>query len=212
MSEIRLLEEATNQYGRVNYLKQNAESGVSRSQRNTCLSSEWFAMSATYGRSLKAKEFLESKEVRCFIPMKYVMVNDRTRGKVRKLAPAINNLLFVYTTKSNIQELKKAIGYLHYMVKAEDGRNVPIIVPEDQMSHFMNVCQTHDESLRYMSPDEVNLEKGTPVRIVGGQFDGVEATFVRVNKARKKSIVVLVKGVAAVMLTELTGCYIQTIE
>ena len=55
----------------------------------------WFAMSATFGRELKAKTFLETKSVKCFVPMKYQIVNDKKQGKIKKLAPAINNLIFV---------------------------------------------------------------------------------------------------------------------
>jgi len=47
----------------------------------------WFAMSATFGRELKARDFLEKNEVHCFVPMKYQMVNDKKLGKVRKLVP-----------------------------------------------------------------------------------------------------------------------------
>ena len=53
----------------------------------------WFAMSATFGRSMKAKAFLESKQVKCFIPMRYEMTKDKTQGKVKRLVPAINNSL-----------------------------------------------------------------------------------------------------------------------
>lgn len=194
-----------------NCLKQSDKNDVSRSQRNTVEPEEWFAMSATFGRSMKAKTILESKNVRCFIPMKYTMTSDRRQGKVRKLIPAINNLLFVFTTKNKIQELKKSILWLHYLVKPENGRNAPIIVPEYQMTQFMKVCDTLDENLVYMTPDEVNLEEGTPVKIVGGDFDGIEATFVKVKKGRKRKVVVLVKGVAAVMMTELSEGYLQVI-
>ena len=172
----------------------------------------WFAMSATFGRELKARNFLEKNEVHCFIPMKYRMVNDKKQGKVRKLVPAINNLIFVYTTKQRIQELKGLVNYLQYMTMPVDGRNVPIIVPEYQMQPFIAVCETHDEKLVYLAPDEINLEKGTPVRIVGSSFDGVEGTFVKVNKRRKKQVVVLVQGVAAVMIAELTDGYLQVLE
>jgi len=93
-----------------------------------------------------------------------------------------------------------------------DGRNVPIIVPEYQMQPFITVCETHDEKLVYLAPDEINLEKGTPVRIVGSSFDGVEGTFVKVNKRRKKQVVVLVQGVAAVMIAEFSDGYLQVLE
>jgi uridine kinase len=62
----------------------------------------WFAMSATFGRALKAKEYLESHSVRCFIPMRYEVVSDGKQGKARKLVPAINNLLFVYAEREQL--------------------------------------------------------------------------------------------------------------
>ena len=172
----------------------------------------WFAMSATFGRELKARDFLEKNKVQCFVPMKYQIINDKKQGKVRKLVPAINNLIFVYTTKERIQELKSSVEYLQYLTMPVDGRNVPIIVPEYQMKPFIAVCETHDEKLVYLAPEEIKLDKGTPVRIVGSAFDGVEGTFVKVNKRRKKQVVVLVQGVAAVMIAEFTDGYLQVIE
>ena len=211
MDETELPVEVTEGQNQCNYLKQSLESDVSRSQGNVHESCEWFAMSATYGRSMKAKAILENNEIRCFVPMKYTMVNDRRQGKVRKLIPAINNLIFAYATKKTIQSVKQTYSFLQYLTRPEEGRRVPIVVPEKQMTQFMSVCETLDESLLYMTPDEVSLEEGTPVRIVGGEFDGIEATFVRVNKGRKKKVVVLVQGVAAVMLTELSEGYLQVI-
>ena len=99
----------------------------------------WFAMSATFGRELKAKDFLEKEEVECFIPMKYEIIDDRKQGKTRKLIPAIHNLLFVHTTKERIQALKTGLSYLQYLTKPLDGRNIPIIVPDNQMQQFITV-------------------------------------------------------------------------
>ena len=172
----------------------------------------WFAMSATFGRELKARDYLEKNKVECFIPMKYQMVDDKKQGKVRKLVPAIHNLLFVYTTKERIQTLKSSVDYLQYLTMPVDGKNVPIIVPEYQMKPFIAVCETYNENLVYLAPDEINLEKGTPVRIIGSSFDGVEGTFVKVQKRRKKQVVVLVQGVAAVMIAEFTDGYLQVLE
>ena len=169
----------------------------------------WFAMSATYGRSMKAKAFLESKQVKCFVPMRYEIVKDKTQGKIKRLVPAINNLIFVYTTKERIQQLKSVAEYLQYLTHPINGRNVPIIVPVEQMQQFIAICDTLDEKLEYLSPDEINLEKGTPVKIIGSAFDGVVGTFVKVHNGRKKRVVVLVQGVTAVMLAEFTDGYLQ---
>lgn len=172
----------------------------------------WFAMSATFGRELKAKTFLESKDIKCFVPMKYEMINDSQKGKIRKLIPAIRNLIFVYTTKEQIQALKVRLEYLQYLTKPENGKNVPITVPEHQMQQFIAVCDTYDDNLVYLSPNEIKLEKGTPVKIVGSAFDGIEGTFVKVDGVRKKKVVVLVHGIAAVMVAEFTDGYLQILK
>lgn len=172
----------------------------------------WFAMSATFGRELKAKTFLESKSVKCFVPMKYQIVNDKKQGKIKKLVPAINNLIFVYTTKERIQALKSVAEYLQYLTKPVAGKNIPIIVPEEQMQQFIKVCNTHDDKLVYLAPEEINLKEGTPVKIIGGAFDGVIGSFVRVDKSCKKRVVVLVQGIAAVMVAEFTDGYLQVLE
>lgn len=172
----------------------------------------WFAMSATFGRELKAKTFLESKRVKCFVPMRYEIVKDKTQRKTRKLVPAINNLIFVYTTKDRIQDLKSTTNYLQYLTKPVDGKNIPITIPEYQMQQFMAVCDTYNEKLVYLSADEINLKEGTPVKIIGSEFDGIEGTFVKINKSRKKRVVVMIQGLTAVMIAEFENGYLQVLE
>ena len=80
----------------------------------------WFAMSATFGREMKAKEFLEKNNVRCFVPLRYQLVKVRGKEKVRKLVPAISNLIFVHSTKGRIQALKSDLPYLQYQAEFPD--------------------------------------------------------------------------------------------
>ena len=172
----------------------------------------WYAMSATFGRELKARDYLEEHSVRCYIPMRYEMVRNRAGEKKRMLVPAVRNLLFVHARKSRIQELKTNVNYLHYLVFPHEGRNIPIIVPDSQMEHFISVCDTHDDSLVYLTADEVNLNEGTRVRIIGGSFDGVEGNFVKVSGKRNKCVVVRVQGVAAVMIAKVSNAYLQVVQ
>lgn len=174
--------------------------------------SVWFAMSATFGREQKAKTFLESKSVKCFVPMRYEVTQDKKQGKIRKLVPAIKNLIFVYTTRERIQFLKTGLDYLQYLTKPQDGKRVPIIVPEQQMNQFISVCDTYNERLSYLTPEELGLTKGTPVKIAGGVFDGIEGTFVKVSGSRKKKVMVLIQGIAAVMIAEVSDGYIMPLE
>jgi transcription antitermination factor NusG len=179
---------------------------------NLCEENLWFAMSATFGRELKAKEFLEEKQVECFVPMRYEIQKDKKRKTVRQYVSAISNLIFVYTTRKNIQELKSKIPYLHYLTTQVQGRNVPITVPEYQMTQFITVCNTYNDKLVYLTPEEVNLDKGTRIRIVGGSLDGIEGTFVRVATGRKKRVIVMIEGIVGVMLSEVSDGFIQPLQ
>lgn len=172
----------------------------------------WFAMSATFGREMKAKEFLEKNNVRCFVPLRYQLVKVRGKEKVRKLVPAISNLIFVHSTKGRIQALKSDLPYLQYHTMPKEGRNVPVTVPKEQMEQFMAVCNTYNENMIFHTPDELNLTEGTRVKIAGGTFDGVEGTFVRVEKGKHKHVVVLIEGIAAVVLAKVTDGYIQVLD
>lgn len=189
------------------YVKEHLDSGT-----ETNKNIHWFAMSATFGRELKAKDFIEDKNVECFVPMRYEIHKDKKQKNIRRLVSAINNLIFVHTTRKEIQELKTKIPYLHYLTRTVDGRNVPITVPEYQMQQFIAACNTYNEKLIYLAPDEINLQEGTPVRIIGGAFDGIEGTFVRIEKGKRKKVVVMAEGIAAVVLTKFDDGYIQVLD
>ena len=170
----------------------------------------WFALSAPYRRELKAKTSLEQAGMQCFIPMRYSVVSRRNGEKRKELVPVVHNLLFARSSRDAIQDIKRNLGYLQWLTMPRDGRNEPIIVRDNDMENFMRVCQTLDNSLVYLSPDEVNLHMGTRVRIIGGMLNGVEGTLLRVKGSRRKRIVVMIRGVLGVAATETDG-FIQVL-
>ncbi|MBR3615838.1 MAG: UpxY family transcription antiterminator [Bacteroidaceae bacterium] len=172
----------------------------------------WFAMSAPYRRELKAKEYLQAKGIECFVPMVNALVEKRSGAKIRKQIPAIHNLIFVHTSKEIIQEVKRGVDYLQYRTMPREGKNIPIIIPDRQMQQFIAVTQTSNEELIYMRPEEVNIAKGTRVRVHGGAFDGTEGVFVKVQGKRKPRVVLLIQGVAAVALAEISTEFIEIIK
>lgn len=172
----------------------------------------WFAMSAPYRRELKAKEYLQAKGIECFVPMVNALVEKRSGAKIRKQVPAIHNLIFVHTSKNVIQEIKRGVDYLQYRTMPREGKNIPIIVPDRQMQQFIAVTQTSNEELIYMRPEEVNIAKGTRVRVHGGAFDGTEGVFVKIQGKRKPRVVLLIQGVAAVALAEISTEFIEIIK
>lgn len=169
----------------------------------------WFAMRATYRREMKVKSLLQEKGMTAFIPMRY-SVQGRGGQKKRELVPVIHNLIFVNATPSDIQRVKSAIPYLQYMVDSRT--RAKIVVPDVQMKRFIEVAGTHDDSLLYFQPQELNLSKGTKVRICGGPFEGHEGVFVKVKGARDKRVVVQVQGVIAVAMATIHPDLIEKID
>lgn len=159
----------------------------------------WYAMRATYGRNQEAKKRLDEKGLESFIPMHYVVTIDRKGRKVKKLVPVVRDLVFVRTDRSTMLLLKEQLDYLRNIyIPTEDGRKQIVVVPDVQMDNFIKVTSTAADGLLFFSPDEVNLSKGTKVRIHGGQFNGLEGTFVKVKGARDKRVVVDISGVIVV--------------
>lgn len=159
----------------------------------------WFAMSAPYRRELKAKERLTAMGIEAYVPMTKAIV-ERRGTKKREIVPAIHNLIFVHTTKEIIKEAKQGIEYLQYRTFPCNGKNTPIIVPEKDMAQFIAVTNARMEEITYLQPDEIDIEKGTRVRIHGGSFNGAEGIFVKIKGKRNKRVVVLIEGLAAVAI------------
>ena len=132
---------------------------------------QWFAMRATYRRGMQIKALLDKEGINNFIPMRYE-VRIRNGRKRRELVPVISDLIFVHSVQSELQKVKFKLPYFQYMIDIRNGQK--IIVPDDQMRQFIAVAGTYDEHLIFFSPDEVNLRKGTKVRITGGDFEGYE--------------------------------------
>lgn len=171
----------------------------------------WYAMRVTYRRELDVKEVLDKELIESFIPMHYVLRTKHGRKK-RVLEPVVHNLLFVHTTPSVVREVKSRIPHLQYMMRTTDDRRMPIIVPEGQMKHFISVAGTYDEQLLFLDPCELNLAKGTKVRIRGGVFDGREGIYMKIKGARDKRVVVAVPGVIAVAVATLHTSQVEPIE
>ena len=168
----------------------------------------WFAMRVTYSREVKMKELLEEKGVECFVPMQYQTKIIRGR-KAKILKPVIHNLLFARATKTEMQEIKKHYEYLQYIINREHQK---IIVPDAQMQRFIAVAGTYDEQLIWVNPEDLNLKKGTRVRITAGDFEGQEGIFVKVKGARDRRVVIAIQGVIAVAMATLHPSLIEVIK
>lgn len=171
----------------------------------------WYAMRVPYRNELKVQSKLQDKGIECFVPTRKKLV--KKRGKTcYELLPAVNNLIFVHTSLSIIKEVKKEIENLQYLVNKCEGKNFYAVVRDEEMQQFIKVVESFDEELTYLSVEEVNLEKGVKVRIIGGEFNGVEGVFVKVKGKRSKRVVIMLDGLLAAAMAEVDTDLIEVIK
>lgn len=135
----------------------------------------------------------------------------RGEGKVRKLVPVVHNLVFVHSSLECIDRIKQTVGLalsVRYIIDRET--RSPLVIPESQMRSFIAVSGTYEEQVVYLDPVLTALQKGDPVRIIGGIFGGVEGTVIRVKGDRR--VAVCIRGVMAVATTYVHPSLIEKIE
>ena len=151
-----------------------------------------------YKSEQKAEEKLSGKDgLEYFIPKCYA-VRVYHGVKSKRLVPAIPNLVFVHASRSQILDFKKRYNSLQFVMWKKSTGLEYVIIPDEQMENFIKVASQHNENISYYQPDEINIQKGTRVRIHGGKFDGVQGIFMQVRGKKKRRIVVMLEGILVV--------------
>ena len=165
----------------------------------------WFPMRVTYQREMKVKAELDRLEIENFIPMTYRFTESRKQGDTelrRELVPAINNLIFVHSTKERISELKvsnELLEPLRYMIDQTAGEAHTIMtVPDKQMENFMRVASVTDDSVMFLDETTIVGKEGKRVEIMGGPFEGVTGVIRRVKRCKR--VVVELEDIACVAI------------
>ncbi|NDV83252.1 UpxY family transcription antiterminator [Bacteroides sp. 51] len=171
---------------------------------------KWYALRITYSRELALKNHLDQEHIENFVPMRYEYV-VRNGQRIRKLVPAVHNLVFIRSTRRKIDEIKErnAVALpLRYIMDRETRQ--PITIPEVQMQYFIAVAGNYDQHVVYLPSVDSGAQKGDRVRITGGIFEGVEGIFLRVKGDRR--VVVSIQGVMAVATAFVHPSLIECIE
>ncbi len=159
----------------------------------------WFAMRATYHREMKAYDELTESGIEVFIPMHWTKKKVGLRMKLVQ-EPAVRSLIFVRCSQPFIQQFKLKRPWLQYLCNMpRNGIRTPIIVPDEQMADFIRVSTETDE-VEYIDIETETLAPGTPVRIIGGSFEGMRGTFQRVQGHRNRQFIIKIEGVLALVL------------
>lgn len=169
----------------------------------------WFAMRVTYRREFKVKKILDDAGIENYLPV-HETLRVKHHRKVKETVPVVRGLIFVRTSQPVLQEIKTGLPFLQYIINKRTGDK--IVVPDAQMSRFIAVTSTGNEKLLYFADNELNLTKGTRVRVTGGEFEGYEGIFLKVKGARDRRVVIEIEGVVAVALTTISPELIEVVR
>lgn len=165
----------------------------------------WYAIRVTYGRELKFQEQLKNAGFETFVPMKSKKV-EKGGKQVTLIVPAVSNLLFVNTEKSDLDHFMNGFGEscpARYIWDKANSR--PAVIPEKNMRDFITVCTVMANEIMYLKDITAKLKEGRKVRIKEGPFKGVEGVVLRIKKSRR--VVVELPGMLAVATT-----YVQPVD
>ena len=155
----------------------------------------WYVMRA-YKAERRAEGALKSAAIENYVPKMYVLrVYHGVKSK--HLVPAIPSMVFVHASHDEIVDFKRGNNFLQFVTVRKSAGGDPLVVPDRQMNDFIKVSSQYEAGTTYLRPDEVNLEEGTRVRILGGPMDGVEGIFVKIQGKRNRRVVVYLEGVSA---------------
>lgn len=162
----------------------------------------WYAMRIYKNESQAEEQLSDTTDgLKHFIPKRYAMRTYHGR-KTPRLVPVIPSLVFVHASYFQIVTFKqKRYNSLQFILKSRERMKQYLTVHDKDMDSFIRICEQYNEKTCFYKPEEINVEKGTKVRVHGGPLDKVEGIFVKVTGKRSKQLVVLLTGVMAVSTT-----------
>jgi ribosomal protein L24 len=118
--------------------------------------------------------------------------------KVRRLLPAITELVFVHATSKAINDFKiHSKETIYWLTKPLGEHREKITVPDKAMEDFIRITQQNEQAVTYFQPDELSLHKGDHIIIHSGPFDGVEGTLLKIKGKREKQIIVSIPNIVS---------------
>ena len=174
----------------------------------------WYVLFATHGKASKVSNYLKCNNIDHFFPSYYKESQITNSIRIKStLRPLISNIVFVksslYHLTPHIKEIKERFSITSDLYYRDLGNRELIIVPEKQMQSFITITRCN-ERIIYLSNDEVNIEKGTRIRIIGGPLEGIEGIFMKIKGDRR--VVVTLPSLFSVATAFVPLQHILTLE
>lgn len=142
--------------------------------------SVWYALQTFYQKELEVESFLIENGFNPFIPRLYREKIGANGQKIRKLMPAIHNLLFLPKVGDG-SEQARLLASCPVPVRALRHRDTGALyeIPDRQMVELRMVCDPSYSNTFYTTRDFAEARPGKRIRVKQGPFKGLEGKLVR---------------------------------
>lgn len=169
-------------------------------------SKQWFVLRVSYGRIIKAKAFVESKGLECYVPLKYKEI--KKQGKKRIIStPLLPSFIFVYATAEQVEALlhdNKVVAnesrallsyYFNHTIHRQDNpdRNPPLTIRDEAMNNFIRLTSIKNPHIIPVTSNNIQFKLGDNVVVTEGEFKGVHGRVARIA-GQQRVIVELFDG------------------
>ena len=150
---------------------------------------QWYVMRFLYNDHPKLRALIAASGIETFTPMKWVVKTDRTGRRVKEQVPVLRDLYFVHATHTDIDPYVAAHPTFQYCYKRGGRYREPMVVPEADMTRFIAAVQSSASPL-YFTPGELDIARGTRIRLIGGSLHGMTGILLKVKGARSRRLIV----------------------
>lgn len=145
---------------------------------------------------LKGYQQLADDGFRVFTPLKE-KVSISAGKKVRNLRPVISDLLFVKSTREQLDKIIEKIPTLQYRFVKGGAYQEAMTVGDREMEDFIRVATLGNET-RYLNPEEIDKSIiGKRVRVIGGPLDAVEGRVLSIRGKKNRRVLIELHGLLA---------------
>ena len=165
----------------------------------------WYAAYTKINQKLTIKKRLDHLAIENYLAMRDE-VRETSFGKKNVRVILIPHLIFIRTDQTTAFSLLNEHGLNVVYLKDLETRHL-LIVPDKQMRDFMFLLDFSKEMVEVVNE---NLKKGDKVRVIKGDFAGIEGELIRVKG--HKRVVVRLEGVVSLATAYIPSSFLEKIE
>ena len=165
----------------------------------------WYAAKVKYQTERKVKTWLDEQAIESFIPFRTVLIEQGGR-RIKREKPIIPGLLFIRANYQTVCTLPVESRVKMIYLRNLENHQL-LVVPDKQMQDFMFLLDFSESAVRV---ENANLRQGDRVRVIKGDFAGIEGELIRIKK--HKRVVVRLEGLFSLATTYIPGAFLERIE